>query len=159
MELAPGAIEVRPDAFLHQVLDLWQRLDAMRQHAGAGVVASAATLRVDLLTREPYADYAAWRFLSEGAEPDPKDGPWLAIGYDAADASRFSGLNNCGYGEEQAAWRARWAGKLNEHGLIADLEDAFAFCAATDRRVREHAPFFVYELHELADRLDAHPDA
>ncbi len=148
MELAPGAVEIRPEDFLHRVLDLWQSIDAIRHGAGTDMLASATMLRVDLLTQEPPEDQATWQFLFPSAEPDVNGESWQSIGYDVANGSLTSGLSNCGDREKIAALRSQWAGKVNEHGLIADLEDAFAYCKVTDVRVREHAPFFVLELFQ-----------
>lgn len=70
---------------------------------------------------------------------------WRFLGYDVADAFDCSGLCNCGYREKDEALVPRkvWAPRLNDHGLLVDLESALEFRALTDRRVPEHAPFFV----------------
>jgi hypothetical protein len=54
---------------------------------------------------------------------------------------------NCGYQRsELAGLRASWTSDLNEHHLFTDVKRAFAFRDLTDRRIPEHAPFFVYAL-------------
>jgi len=80
------------------------------------------------------------------------DPAWTSLGYDVADGG-ISGLCNCGYREEdeQMIPRAIWAPRLNEHGLFDDVDHALAFRDLTDRRVPEHAPFFVYGLWMISD--------
>ena len=72
---------------------------------------------------------------------------WAFLGYDVTDSPTggISGLCNCGYSDEPEAslLRARWGPLLNEQGLFGRVEDAFGFRVVCDRRVEEHAPFFV----------------
>ena len=76
----------------------------------------------------------------------------ILLGFDVADAGRISGLMNCGYTpEEIASWRPKWGPRMNDRGLLGTLEDAIAFREATDRRVEEHAPFWVYALWQLPE--------
>jgi hypothetical protein len=88
----------------------------------------------------------------EPAAPSrPPDGS-VFLGFDVADAGGISGLMNCGYTpEEMASWRPTWGPRLNDRGLLSALEDAIAFREATDRRVEEHAPFWVYALWQLPE--------
>ena len=73
------------------------------------------------------------------------------LGYDVADDSLTSGLSNCGYlPDERAALRGTWSDRLNHHHLFPEPQDALEFCAVTDNRVPEHAPFFVYGLYLLS---------
>lgn len=70
---------------------------------------------------------------------------WRRLGFDIADGTAISGLSNCSYeADEAAALRDAWAARLNDHGLFDDVDEALAFRAVTDARVREHAPFAVY---------------
>jgi len=79
----------------------------------------------------------------------PPDGSVL-LGYDVADAGRISGLANCGYTDEQARdLRPVWAQALNSFGLLKTMEEAIRFRAVCDRRVCEHAPFWIYALWRL----------
>jgi hypothetical protein len=76
----------------------------------------------------------------------------ILLGFDVADAGGISGLMNCGYTpDELASWRPMWGPRLNDRGLLSTLEDAVAFRDATDRRVEEHAPFWVYALWQLPE--------
>ena len=74
---------------------------------------------------------------------------WRSLGYDVADTGLTSGLSNCGFVpglDDVEAMRARWAPRLNEHGLFDALRDADEFRALSDTRVSEHAPFLVHQL-------------
>jgi hypothetical protein len=83
---------------------------------------------------------------AEPTEPEHRRGAWELLGYDVADPT-ISGLSNCGYDpSEQARLAPEWSNRLNEHHLIADLDDAYAFLEITNQRVPEHAPFFVLGL-------------
>jgi len=84
--------------------------------------------------------------------PDAPADDWSILGFDVADSMHISGLSNCGYQDsERAAFRRDWAGELNEHHLFGNPATARAFRDATDARVPEHAPFFVYCLLGIAD--------
>jgi hypothetical protein len=77
------------------------------------------------------------------------DGSTL-LGYDVADAARCSGLSNCGYTEEEIRDLSPvWAERLNSFGLFSSLDDAVVFRELSDRRVAEHAPFWIYGLWRL----------
>lgn len=73
------------------------------------------------------------------------------LGYDIADASRLSGLTNCGYTEEdQQALRPIWKSRLNGFGLLQTVDDAIAYRRICDARVSEHAPFWIYAIWRVA---------
>lgn len=91
---------------------------------------------------------------TSGLEPAKDSGgvdpSWRLLGYDVADRGLFSGLTDCAYrADEWTRLAPAWAGRLNENHLFADLGDALAFCAESDRRVPEHAPFLVFELRAI----------
>jgi hypothetical protein len=68
----------------------------------------------------------------------------------------LSGLSNCGYEPpERATFRRDWARRLNDHHLFEDLATARGFRDATDGRVSEHAPFFVFALFRIDAELSA----
>jgi hypothetical protein len=71
------------------------------------------------------------------------------LGYDIADAARISGLSNCGYTSEDKRQLLGWEMRLNDFGLFPDLQDAIAFRAVTDKRVSEHAPFWIFGIYRL----------
>jgi len=77
---------------------------------------------------------------------------WTLLGLDVGDRWLLSGLTNCGYEpSERTALRSRWGGELNEHHLFDRLAPARAFRDATNVRVPEHAPFFVFALFRMDD--------
>ena len=76
----------------------------------------------------------------------------ICLGFDVADAGFWSGLSNCGYSEaERAELRPKWQGRINDFGLLKSEQDALEFRDLSDARVPEHAPFWVYKLHRLAE--------
>lgn len=79
------------------------------------------------------------------------------LGYDVADSFLTSGLMNCGYANEAAELRERWARHLNLHHLFSERARALHFCRITNERIPEHAPFFVYGLYRLNPRLAVAP--
>jgi len=87
------------------------------------------------------------------ARPPAVDPAWEFLGYDVADAGRLSGLSNCLYAgdEEDAPLVAAFRDRVNAYHLFAALGDADAFRLASDRRVPEHAPFFVFGLFRIAE--------
>jgi hypothetical protein len=82
--------------------------------------------------------------VADPAIPEPG---WTLLGYDVADLGGISGLMDimlppeC---EDIEALRASWSPKLNEFHLFDRAEDAREFKDFSNRRVPEHAPFFVY---------------
>lgn len=87
------------------------------------------------------------RAFTEGAGTETLEPGFATLGFDVADSGWTSGLSNCGYWPaEVAQLRALWRGRLNDHGLLVSYEAAEEFRASCDKRVPEHAPFFVFEL-------------
>jgi hypothetical protein len=77
---------------------------------------------------------------------------WLLLGYDVCDETLVSGLTNCGYGSDDApVYRREWANKINDWHLFDSAEAACLFAVASDRRVVEHAPFYVYCVYRVVD--------
>lgn len=73
---------------------------------------------------------------------------WKLLGYDISDSALLSGLSNCGYNVmEIGPLRRQWAAHLNQNHLFTDAAISLEFRELTDRRVKEHAPFFVYGLY------------
>jgi hypothetical protein len=80
------------------------------------------------------------------ADPDRIQPEWRFLGYDVADLGGLSGLANCGFSpelEDREALQRRWGAKLNDCHLFDDLEHAREFKDFSNRRVAEHAPFYV----------------
>lgn len=97
---------------------------------------------------ESSEQHPSWDFPLSWPEPEPRT---EFLGYDVGDAGLLSGLMNCGYDEEAAELRERFARHLNHHHLFYDRERALHFARLTNERVPEHAPFFVYGLYRLTD--------
>ncbi|HEY2018057.1 MAG TPA: hypothetical protein VGH38_31345, partial [Bryobacteraceae bacterium] len=91
--------------------------------------------------------------------PEHRDPAWRFLGFDITDGSFLSGLSDCGYRDDEHDGLAEvWAGRLNRYHLFDDLDYAFQFRALTNRRVPEHAPFFVIGLWLIA-RISESPEA
>jgi hypothetical protein len=72
------------------------------------------------------------------------------FGYDVADPGRLSGLCNCAYTPDEVAQLPKtWASRLNDFGLLTNLDDAVEFRQLTNHRVPEHAPFWIYAIWRL----------
>lgn len=109
--------------------------------------AIAITLEVATMTA---AEQERWEAMYQPAEPVAVDERWLRLGFDVADESMLSGLSNCGYDAPDVdAWRVRWAPHLNRFHLFDEPRMAASFRLASDDRVPEHAPFFVFGLYRL----------
>jgi hypothetical protein len=95
---------------------------------------------------------------NEGREPNPfisveaSAVPAKAdvLGFDVATPAPISGLSNCGYDQlEVHQLRAEWAHRLNAYGLLESVDLAERFREMTNKRVPEHAPFYVYKLFRV----------
>jgi hypothetical protein len=83
----------------------------------------------------------------EPMTPKERSPDWTFLGFDVGDAGMLSGLMNCGSdADERPALIEEWGLRLNEHHLLTDAQSAFEFRGLANRRVVEHAPFFVYGL-------------
>ncbi|HZT44456.1 MAG TPA: hypothetical protein VFA07_19990 [Chthonomonadaceae bacterium] len=133
---------------------LWEDLERMRDFLAEN------TSEV----RQPYMEIAISCFSDDGfllaalyggpyLEPTMPARPetsWRLLGFDVSDGSLISGLMDCAYTEsELAVLREPWSSHLNEYHLFTDVAKALKFCKLTDKRVPEHAPFFVYGLWEI----------
>jgi hypothetical protein len=136
--------------------DLWDDLHRMHQSLGplgsqthwtiALHWVSADGLPLPSASQGPHREELPSSALSED---------WRLLGFDIADAGLFSGLSNCGYDQATVAeLRASWGAHLNEHHLFTNVSQALAFRDLTNRRVPEHAPFFVYALSTPAGLPD-----
>jgi len=97
-----------------------------------------------------------WGVLDGPRDWDPASAGWVCLGYDVADAGLLSGLTNCGYtAAEKDALVEDWAAHLNDLHLFGTARAAHRFAEHADRRVPEHAPFYVYGLYACAADLPA----
>jgi hypothetical protein len=133
----------------------WLRLEEMRAAFKAGWKGSTpgVPVAITVFPRDGFGDsYPVGSVLETESLPEPPESPrgGRFLGFDVADASLISGLCGCGYGSDEAAeWRASWEMHLNQFGLIDTLDAALRFRSATDERVREHAPFYVFGISRL----------
>jgi hypothetical protein len=133
---------------------LWKNVDEMihahepRENADCGIA-------MGLVPRELYPGPQSsvtedWlnAVLSGSCHPSSPAPGWQRIGYDVIDMLCISALCDCGFPspEEREAERKRWAACLNDFGLFDTVSDASSFCVHAHQRIREHAPFLVFEL-------------
>lgn len=93
-----------------------------------------------------------WQTVSEsGTNPAEPAHGWLSLGYDVADNGQTSALSDCEYQQDEMT-RAResWGSDVNEWGLLSSFENAVALRDFSNGRVREHAPFYVYEIFRIS---------
>lgn len=132
---------------------LWDDLDRMRSHLATLEYSSGEPFRVIAVTwssRDGFRRSAAGGPYLEPTNPGTPGAHGRSLGHDVADGSLLSGLSNCGYSEaERNVQSNRWGPHLNEHHLFADVDQAFAFRAACDLRVPEHAPFYVLRIWSI----------
>lgn len=133
---------------LRNAIDDVQRVLAESTQRLAGpYMPVAATLAAIQLAPDEEQQWAPIFAVLPGGGPS-RD--WPLLGYDVADLGLTSGLMNSGYSsDDRAALHARWAPLLNQFHLLTDREQATEFKTISDRRVPEHAPFFVYGLYRI----------
>ena len=157
----------RPDyvGFFAPFWECLEEMVAVAQTLGDAALQSSLVgtgLRLDLCDQE---ERLTWRRFLRGISPSGEVGralaeaqpripseDWRLLGYDVGDFSGLSGLSNCGFislEDDQLEMRRQWGPLLNIHHLFADPIAAREFKLVSDRRVREHAPFSVYELWEI----------
>lgn len=125
---------------------LWESLDRL-EHAVAGraCFVIAATWHAEHSFAEETRGLIGPHL--EPTDPTQRHPNWQFLGYDITDGGSISGLSNCGYtAEEQPQLENQFGPLLNRHHLFEDLQQAFVFRDITNRRVPEHAPFFVIGL-------------
>lgn len=93
-----------------------------------------------------------WRNGIERVKPCGSPSTAHILGYDVADNYLCSSLTNIGYsdGDGQQKLKDTFAKHLNCFHLFEDPEMASTFADASNKRVPEHAPFFVFALCLLA---------
>jgi hypothetical protein len=141
-----GTIAVPDGTDGYTTLGLWTELGSLRQFARkAEVDLRSGPLLAILAWPGDENDIASQAVHAHSRVREIAQ--WEAVGFDVADSSFVSGLNNCGYEPvERAGLASAWASHLNHHGLLVHLDAARRFADLTDARVPEHAPFLVFEL-------------
>ncbi|MBC8063536.1 MAG: hypothetical protein H7Y17_01800 [Chlorobia bacterium] len=90
-------------------------------------------------------------FTNDQVSPASPAENWTLLGYDVSDYSQLSGLMNCGYDESDRDRMEYFAPKLNPFHLFSVLSVAEECRGWMDKRVQEHAPFFVYALFKIRE--------
>jgi|GEM_PF-4891911 len=75
------------------------------------------------------------------------------LGYDIADFMLMSGISNCGYEDNEKKLFEPYLPFINEYGLISDLDVAGSIRQMVDKRVSEHAPFYIFGIYEVETTL------
>lgn len=157
-KLPYGDIEVDPQVD-HGMY--WLNLEAMRTHYEANRQArtSGVFVAIELFSERslaediiPYEEAGGIQcaLVLGRANPDECPAGSELLGYDLADGSWISGLNNCGYtSDEKRKLGHVWASRLNSFGLLKTLDDAVEFRKVCDIRVPEHSPFWIYGISRL----------
>ena len=129
------------------IQNLWDNLAALQESMDTVTLPCwiiAVTLQEDVCENE---DLLEWDARASNIVPSLRDPAWTFLGYDVCDEGLLSGLSNCGYGTNESEiqnLRDTYASDLNEHHLFDSIEPATEFRMLSDKRVREHAPFFVF---------------
>ena len=137
-----------------QAFGLWTDADEMSATLARHRRLDQGTrIAIGVLDADVVANVRPWDdLLRDPVRPGQLGKHWQLLGYDVADRDMLSGLSNCGYVQDDAAFRAQWSSRVNDVGLLTTPTDAVGFKVATDRRVPEHAPFIVYSIHEWASQ-------
>ncbi len=149
--------------------DLWDNLEAMESalreqpKRSGGEAEIAVAIHVDGLTVSQKRHLRPTLFgVSPDGTPSERlartsptglDSRWTFEGLDVADLSLTSALTNCGLpatGAARRRFRATWGPHVNDRHLFRSLAYAHRFRVVSDRRVREHRPFFVFGLWSRA---------
>ncbi len=135
------------------IQDTWENLDTLENtvqyHWGSNWKPYSVIAITVLSGLFDHHDQEVWGDRTGyNTNPPTRDPAWQFLGYDISDQFLLSGLSDCGYSqEEKQLWLERFGVDLNQWHLITDHKKAFEFKKATDQRVPEHAPFFVYGLY------------
>ena len=94
----------------------------------------------------------SWKTKPEKISPN-----WTFLGYDVVEGEFggvISGLTNCGYtkDEKKIIKNNGWENDLNSYHLLNSIEVANEFRKFTNKRVSEHAPFYVFGIY-LIERI------
>ena len=135
------------------LLDLWQDLEEMkdcfRKHSLKSHIKGVNVAFVLITKTSSFESKYLPDTFNSGLPSDSSIQEWKCLGYDvASDGGCSSGLTNCEYDVKvKKELQKTWLPRLNENGLIKTLHDAFKFVEVSNKRVKEHAPFYVYGLY------------
>jgi hypothetical protein len=137
------------DQALHLATNLARIKQLTRTTNNSGTSGMAKLICVTLLGEEVVAHDHWWAMaFAEAVAPDKIDPAWTFVGYDIADRYLTSGLSNCGYSlSEIERVRVEWKDEVNEFGLLKSVNPALRFREFTDKRVTQHAPFYIFGVY------------
>jgi hypothetical protein len=143
----------------------WEELDLLKTTISCGGAEPppywliAATWHTDIGFRRETRQYERFQQSMHGPYDEPtappqRDAGWQFLGFDVTDGSFLSGLSDCGYdANERPTLVQQWSPHLNHHHLFDEIGKAFEFRSLSNRRVAEHAPFFVIGLWKISAGL------
>lgn len=148
---------------------LWENLDELQQHVKLMKVSRLERCYIIAVILQytvcDMQEKEAWRTLLTGfypkgfqskhvptmsfSKPPVRYDTWKFLGYDISDGNCISGLSNCGVdsmNEDKQELISTWGPYLNTHHLFEDIDNAVSFKDFLNKRVKTHAPFFVFGL-------------
>lgn len=160
----PSAFDVDADlcrpSWTGYVQDLWEDLEGLQECLRlqwGSKSKPCRTIAVTLLRRSCREDqHTEWDERVVSTNPFTLGKEWSLLGYDVSDNWLLSGLSNIGFSpgiEDVSSMRARWTQSLNEFHLFDSPVQAMEFKLFSDQRVINHAPFFVYGLWQILERV------
>ena len=148
-----GVIKADPTNFRHQITALWTNFEEMKicyfenAKKKEKLPQQAIPIAVELITNEPFTSYEYWHGALFPSLNIQIPANWVFLGYDIADDGFESGLYSRGYEQnEKRLLQKTWITRFNEYGLIKDFKDVTEFKELTDKRIPEHAPFYIFGL-------------
>lgn len=164
VEISPFEQEVlagpeSPDDWIGRNDPLWADLEQLRSFLAQESVRIRRPYDIIAVTCSIKAGEHDWKAQyprQDDVNPPAVEPRWSFLGYDVAQ-SFISALSNCGYlsSKENSAARLCWGNKLNHSHLFDEIEEALAFRTASNERVPEHSPFFVYGLYLVEEVAEA----
>jgi hypothetical protein len=143
----------------------WEDLDLLKTTISCGGAEPppycliAATWHTDIGFRQEGRQSRRYREPMHGPYDEPavpahRDPGWQFLGFDVTDGGFLSGLSDCGYdANDQPALVRQWSPHLNNSHLFHDAGKAFEFRTLSNKRVPDHAPFFVIGLWKISASL------
>ena len=148
--------EIEPD---HKTLGVWDDFIKMEQYfiecAAKNSVGIEIYIEI-LANKEKWDDFIERVVFSADYHTAKMPNDWVFLGCDIADSAYMSGLTNCEYGEnrKRELINVGWLNKLNEHGLIKDIDDAIEFKKIMNKQKPAMAPFYVFKLYKAPDVIE-----
>jgi hypothetical protein len=134
---------------------LWSNLEELQDYVHAHTTPSRHVYFIALSkVRTPsLPDLPTWPYLQEVA-PKCINKRWSLLGYDVLGTSSLvSGLTNCSYtSAERAEAMTLWGRYINEHHLFRSIKRGVMCVEWTNRRIPEHAPFWLCGLYRVPGR-------